>query len=146
MSTDPPCERIIVGVGAVVWNGRGEVLLIRRANPPRQHEWSIPGGRLEFGETLRAALAREVREETGVEIEIRGLIDAAELVCDAEAGTAHAHYVLIDFSAQLVSGEAAAGSDAIEARWFVLREVGELALWSVTRQVIARSAQQMGLI
>jgi 8-oxo-dGTP diphosphatase len=132
--------RIVVGVGAVIWNDEGEVLLIRRANPPRQHEWSLPGGKVEFGETLRAALMREVWEETGIEVEIAGLIDVAELVRDEAAGAADAHYVLIDFSARALSGRAVAGSDATEARWFTTDTLATLALWSETRRIIALSA------
>ena len=88
MAVDWGPRAIIVGVGAVVWNERTEVLLVRRSNPPWQNEWSLPGGRVEFGETLRAALVREVREETGLAIEIVGLIDVAELVLDEAAGAA----------------------------------------------------------
>jgi 8-oxo-dGTP diphosphatase len=129
-------ETIVLGVGAVVWNDRGEVLLIRRVNPPRQNEWSLPGGKVEFGETLRDALAREVREETGLEIAILGLIDVAELVQDAAAGK---HYVLVDFCARALSGDAVAASDASEARWFSLAEIDALPLWSETRRIIAES-------
>ena len=135
--------RIVVGVGAVIWNGRGEVLLIRRANPPRQHEWSLPGGKVEFGEPLRAALHREVREETGLEIEILGLVDVAELItAGAEAGT-RLHYVLVDFSARVLAGEPAAASDALEARWFATHEVAALPLWDETRRIIALSTKQI---
>ncbi|HLY05596.1 MAG TPA: NUDIX hydrolase [Rhizomicrobium sp.] len=132
---------IVLGVGAVVWNEREEVLLIRRRNPPRRNEWSMPGGKVEFGETLRAALAREVREETGLEIEIAGLIDVAELVRDARAGAEDAHYVLVDYCARARSGEPIAASDASEARWFSLAEIDALALWSETRRIIAESVR-----
>ncbi|HEY6578524.1 MAG TPA: NUDIX hydrolase [Rhizomicrobium sp.] len=135
--------RHIVGVGAVVWNDRRQVLLIRRANPPRQHEWSLPGGKVEFGETLRAALGREVREETGLAIEILDLIDVAELIHDEPAGAAGAHYVLIDFSARALSEKAVAASDAAEARWFSIDEIADLQLWSETRRVIALSADRI---
>ncbi|MGH6876426.1 MAG: NUDIX hydrolase [Rhizomicrobium sp.] len=140
-SRDP--GQIILGVGAVVWNDKGQLLLIRRANPPRQYEWSLPGGKVEFGETLRTALKREVLEETGLAVEIFGLIDVGELIRDESAGAADAHYVLVDFSARLLSGEAVAGSDATEARWFSIDELADLALWSETRRVIALSAKTL---
>ena len=134
--------RIILGVGAVVWSESGEILLIRRSNPPRLGEWSLPGGKVEFGETLRTALVREVREETGLEVEIVDLIDTAEIIFDAEAGAAVAHYVLVDFSARAVSGKLAAGSDAADARWFSMDAIAALHLWSETRRIIERSAER----
>jgi 8-oxo-dGTP diphosphatase len=137
MTGEPLAERIVLGVGAVIWNARDEVLLIRRMNPPRQTEWSLPGGRVEFGETLRAALVREVREETGLDVEILALIDVAELMADAPAGADGEHYVLVDFCARVLAGDAAAASDAAEARWFSVAEMEALPLWSETRRIIA---------
>src|SRR3954471_19189311 len=87
----------IVGVGAVIWNDRGEIVLIRRGQEPRLGEWSIPGGRLEWGESIREAIIREVREETALEVEIGGLIDVVDSVTRNEAGEIVRHYVLIDF-------------------------------------------------
>jgi len=137
----PPAETIILGVGAVVWNERNEVLLVHRSNPPRQNEWSLPGGKVEFGETLRAAVVREVREETGLAIEIVGLVDVAELVLDGAAGAAGEHYVLVDFCARALPGDVIAGSDAADARWFSKAEIDALTLWSETRRIIAESAK-----
>jgi 8-oxo-dGTP diphosphatase len=134
MSVPISKARIVVGVGAVVWNGRGEVLLVRRANPPRQHEWSLPGGKVEFGETLHSAVAREVLEETGIAIEVLGLVDVAELVDQH-------HYILVDFAARARAGRRSANSDATEARWFAPDQIVELPLWSETRRIIALSAK-----
>ena len=120
-------SQIVVGVGAVVWNSQDEVLLIRRANPPRQNEWSLPGGRVEFGEPLRDALLRELREE----------LDVAELMPE---GGGDRHYVLVDFTARVKSGDLEAGSDAADARWFTMGEVAGLPLWSETRRVLEVSA------
>ena len=133
--------QIVLGVGAVVWNDEGAVLLIRRSKPPRLGEWSLPGGKVEFGETLRAALLREVREETGLDVQIVDLLDTAEIILDAEAGAACAHFVLVDFTVRAVSGTLAAGSDAADARWFSLDAIAKLHLWSETRRVIERSAE-----
>jgi len=138
MTAENSGARIVIGVGAVIWNALGEVLLIRRANPPKQHEWSLPGGKVEFGEPLRTALLREIREETALEIEIVGLIDVAELVpAPGETGN---HYVLVDFTARALASEPVAATDALEARWFSLGEIAILPLWSETRRVIALSA------
>jgi 8-oxo-dGTP diphosphatase len=132
--------QIVLGVGAVVWNDKAEVLLIRRSKPPRLGEWSLPGGKVEFGETLRAALLREVREETGLDVQIVDLLDTAEIIFDAEAGADDAHFVLVDFTVRAVSGTLAASSDADDARWFSLDAIADLHLWSETRRVIERSA------
>ena len=113
-----------------------QVLLIRRGTPPRQGEWSLPGGRIEPGERAVDAALRELREETGIEAEITGLID----VVDGLFPEAGRHYVLVDYAARWVSGEPAAGDDAIEARFVALDEVEALIDWSETRRIIRMAA------
>jgi 8-oxo-dGTP diphosphatase len=140
MSVEQASGRIVVGAGAVIWNAGGEVLLIRRANPPRQHEWSLPGGKVEFGEPLRLALLREIREETGLEIEILGLLDVVELMPEDQSLI---HYVLMDYGARVLSGDLTAGSDAADARWFAMDEIEALPLWSETRRVIELSKKTL---
>jgi 8-oxo-dGTP diphosphatase len=112
------------------------VLLIRRGTPPRQGEWSLPGGRIEPGERAVDAALRELGEETGVEAEITGLID----VVDGLFPEAGRHYVLIDYAARWVSGEPVAGDDALEARFVALDEVESLIAWSETRRIIRLAA------
>ena len=109
-------ERPIVGVGVVVFRG-GDVLLIKRAKPPVSDRWSIPGGAQEIGETVREAARREVAEETGVEIEIVGLVDVVDGITRDPDGRARYHYTLVDFAARWLSGEARAASDAAAVRW-----------------------------
>ena len=118
-------------VGVVCLRG-DEVLLIRRGKPPRQGEWSLPGGRIEPGERAFDAALRELREETGVEAEITGLIDVVDGIFP-EAGR---HYVLIDYAARWTSGEPVAGDDAIEARFLAMNEALALVDWDETRRVI----------
>ena len=130
MSTAPPLP--VPAVGVVCLRG-DQVLLIRRGTPPRQGEWSLPGGRIESGERAVDAALRELREETGVEAEITGLIDVVDGVFP-EAGR---HYVLIDYAARWISGEPIAGDDAVEARFVPLAQVEALVSWSETCRVIA---------
>lgn len=133
-------DRPIVGVGVVVLRG-DDVLLIRRAKPPVSDNWSIPGGAQEIGETVREAARREVAEETGIEIEIAGLIDVVDGITRDDGGRAKFHYTLVDFAALWRSGEARAASDAAAARWAGLHEIAEIPLWDETRRIIARAAE-----
>ena len=123
-------------VGVVCLRG-DEVLLIRRGRPPKQGEWSLPGGRIEPGERSTEAALRELREETGVEAEITGLLD----VVDGLFPEAGRHYVLIDYAARWLSGEPAAGDDALEARFVGLDEVEALVGWDETRRVIGMAVE-----
>jgi 8-oxo-dGTP diphosphatase len=125
----------VPAVGVVCLRG-DEVLLVRRGRPPRQGEWSLPGGRIEPGERAVDAALRELREETGVEAEITGLIDVVDGVFP-EAGR---HYVLIDYAARWLSGEPVAGDDAVEARFVALDAVEALIGWPETRRVIRMAA------
>ena len=125
----------VPAVGVVCLRG-DSVLLIRRGTPPRLGEWSLPGGRIEPGERAIDAALRELREETGVEAEITGLID----VVDGLFPEAGRHYVLIDYAARWVSGEPVAGDDALEARFVALDEIESLIEWSETRRIIRLAA------
>lgn len=125
----------VPAVGVVCLRG-SDVLLIRRGTPPRQGEWSLPGGRIEPGERAVDAALRELREETGVEATITGLID----VVDGLFPEAGRHYVLIDYAAQWISGEPVAGDDAMEARFVALDEVETLIDWSETLRIIRMAA------
>ena len=125
----------VPAVGVVCLRGE-EVLLIRRGTPPRQGEWSLPGGRIEPGERAVDAALRELREETGVQAEITGLID----VVDGVFPDAGKHYVLIDYAARWVSGEPMAGDDALEARFVALDRIDALIDWTETRRIIRLAA------
>lgn len=128
---------IVVGVAAAIWNARREVLVIRRTQPPRLGEWSLPGGKVEFGEPLAAALRREIREETRLEIEIVKLIDVVETINDA--GAKGTHFVLIDYAARVVSGEARAASDAADATWVASADLDSYPMWDEMRRIVAQS-------
>ncbi len=136
-------NRPVVGVGGVIWRGPDQVLLVRRGQEPRLGEWSLPGGRVEVGEALRQALAREVAEETGLAIAIEGLIDVVDFVERDAGGGVSVHYVLIDFSARWTSGEPHAGSDASECTWLSPAEAIARVSWDETRRIIGLSARQL---
>ncbi len=133
-------DRPWVGVGVVVWSGDA-VLLVRRANTPRKGQWSIPGGMQEVGETAHQAGIREVFEETGLEIEIDGLIDVVDLILPDDAGRVRTHYTLIDFHGHCVQDGAkpCPGDDADAALWVSISVLDEYALWPQTRRVIDAS-------
>lgn len=131
-------QRPILAVGAVIWRG-DHVLLVRRGNPPRANEWSIPGGAQELGETVRDALHREVKEETNVLIAIEGLADVVDAIIPDEDGRARHHYTLIDFAARWTGGDARPGDDVAETKWVHMRDLDRYALWDATRRVILKS-------
>ena len=131
-------RRPVPGVGVVCLRG-AQVLLIRRGKPPMQGAWSLPGGHVEWGETLAAAALRELVEETGVEAELLGLVDVVDGLFGPDT-----HYVLIDYAARWRSGEPRAEDDAVEAVFHPLARLGELELWAETVRVIALAAERFG--
>ena len=131
-------ESPVVGVGAVIVRN-GEVLLVRRANPPLQGEWSLPGGALELGEKLRDGIAREVKEETGLDVEVGPVLDVVDSIFPDGDGRTQYHYVLIDYLCHLRSGTPAAASDASELRWARPDELKALGLRPITIEVIGKA-------
>ena len=140
MSREYPAQPI-TGVGVVVWHG-DRVLLVQRAKPPRQGQWSLPGGGQQLGEALTDAARREVREEAGLEIELGEVIATLDLIERDADGRVRYHYVLIDFVAEAASAELHPGDDAAAARWFTLEEAERLGLWSETLRVIGLAKDQ----
>ncbi len=134
-------ERPLVGVGAVVWRG-DHVLLIVRGKAPRAGQWSLPGGAQKLGETIEEAARREVREETGLELERVELITVVDLIERDDARRVRYHYTLVDVSAEAAPGEPLAGSDASETRWFAVDELRALGLWSETLRIIELAASR----
>ncbi len=141
-SRDYP-SRPFVGVGVVVLRD-DQVLLIKRGKGPRIGTWSLPGGCQETGESVHEAGRREIVEETGVEIDILGLVDVVDSIRKDDQGRVQQHYTLIDLYATWRSGEPRAGDDALGAEWKPLAEIGSLGLWSETERVIRKAAAMLG--
>ena len=124
----------VVGVGCLKDD---QVLLIRRGTQPRLGEWSLPGGRIEPGERAVDAALRELKEETGVDAVITGLVDVVDGVFP-EHGR---HYVMIDYRAEWSGGTPVAGDDAAEAAFHPLAAVDDLVAWDETRRVLHAAAR-----
>jgi 8-oxo-dGTP diphosphatase len=131
-------RRPVPAAGVICLKGR-EVLLIRRGQPPRLGEWSLPGGRVEWDESAAQCALRELREETGVEAELLGLIDVVDGRFKGEGDQPERHYILIDYAARWLSGDPVAGDDAADARFFPFEEALSLVDWDETRRVITEA-------
>jgi mutator protein MutT len=129
-------ERPIVAVGAVILDA-GHVLLVKRAQEPLKGEWSLPGGVVESGETLDAAVAREVREETCLDVVVGAVVEVLDSIRRDAEGRAEYHYIIIDYACRVRPGTSkapACGSDAAEASWV---PVADLERYRVTPTAIA---------
>jgi len=135
----------IVSVGVVVRIRKGSlgkgnrVLLVRRGQEPRKGEWSIPGGAIELGETIRETACREVQEECGIEIEAGELLDVIDAIYRDEKEQIRYHYVLIELDAEYLGGEIKVGSDIQEARWVTREELLKFDLPDKTLAVILKA-------
>jgi len=133
----PPAP--LVGVAAAVFNGGGQVLLVRRGRPPRQGQWGLPGGLIDLGERLRDGVRREVAEECGIEIEVGGIVATFEPIQRDEEGRVEYHFVVIDYWARHVRGEAIAADDAAAVAWVGMDELGAYALSADTHGVVVKA-------
>jgi ADP-ribose pyrophosphatase YjhB (NUDIX family) len=134
-------EHPLVGVGVVVWRD-DHVLLIRRGKPPKQHEWSLPGGSQELGETVAQAAQREVFEETGLQIDVQDVVAVVDLIDHDDDGRVRFHYTLVDLLAEWRAGTARAGDDAAEVTWTTIDQLAHFMLWSETERVIKLAAER----
>jgi len=132
-------QRPVLGVGAVVLAG-DQVLLIKRGAPPSQGLWSLPGGAVELGEGLKQAVAREVLEETGLEVEVGPLVGVFERMQKDDQGRLEYHYVLLDYLCHSPWLPPKAGDDAAQARWVALDQLDKAGLTPDTAQLIKQAA------
>ena len=117
----------------------GRALLAQRSRQPLRGLWSLPGGHIEWGETLHQAALRELAEETAVEADIRMLLDSVDVIQRDPAGAVQYHYVLTTFGALWRAGEARAGSDAAAVCWAASDELDDLPMTPGTDQLIRRA-------
>jgi len=137
-------EHPLVGVGAIIIEN-ARVLLVKRAHPPIQGQWSIPGGVLEVGELVREAAVREAREETGLIVEPGELLGVYDRILHNHEQRVQYHYVLVDFLCRPVGGELLAASDAAEVRWFTREGLPALNLAEDTQDVINKGFGKLGI-
>ena len=137
-------ERPVVGVGGVVIH-EGRALLIRRGTEPLKGEWSIPGGTLELGETLAQGVARELREETGLEVRVLDLIEIFERIFpNPDGGNPHPlrpqyHFVIADYLCEIVSGTLAAASDVTDVALVREEDLAQYGLTPTATRVVRRA-------
>jgi len=135
-------ERPILGVGALIIDA-GRILLVERGREPLKDWWSLPGGVVETGEMLEAAVRREVREETWLEIEILCLLEIFERIMLDAAGAPQYHYVLMDYLCRPAGGELCAADDASRVAWVAEAELGDLKITEGTPAVIAKAFRRI---
>jgi ADP-ribose pyrophosphatase YjhB (NUDIX family) len=134
-------ERPITAVGAVILDG-DRVLLVQRGQEPLKGEWSLPGGAVEIGETLEAALAREVREETSLDVVVGPMVEVLDSIRRDAAGRAEYHYIIIDYACRVRSGTPTAatrGTDAADVRWVPVDELDRYRLTDTALAVIRKA-------
>lgn len=134
----------LIGVGAVIIN-EGKMILVRRGVEPGKGKWSIPGGLVELGETIRAAAIREAREETCLSVEIVAdrPLDAFDNIDIDEHGDLHYHYVLVQFLMRPKSGTLKPSSDALDAKWVPIEEIEEYDLTKPFRKFFTKHKDEL---
>ena len=138
MTTREYPERPSVGVGAVIIHDH-RVLLARRARAPLLGHWSLPGGVVELGETLRGAAEREALEETGLVVKAGEVLEVLDRIIPGENGRTQYHYVLVDFLCERTGGEPRAGGDAADVVWATVEELKKYNLEGPALNVIEKA-------
>ncbi|MEE8295866.1 MAG: NUDIX hydrolase [Sphingomonadales bacterium] len=133
-------DRPIFGVGAIIFEG-DKVLLIKRGSPPLEGYWSLPGGAQETGETVEAAVIREILEETGLEIKIINFSTMVDIIDLDDAGKARHHFTVADYICRVTGGELQAGGDAAKVAWVPMADLDTLNLTPKAREVIEAAWQ-----
>jgi 8-oxo-dGTP diphosphatase len=126
-------------VGALIFDGTGRILLVRRGGEPLKGWWSLPGGVLETGETLAEGVRREVQEETGLLVEPERMIEIFERIMRDPDGRPEYHYVLIDYICRIIGGTLAPADDCADVRWTLRDELLSLQITEGTVGVIEKA-------
>jgi 8-oxo-dGTP diphosphatase len=119
--------RPLVGAGALIFRD-GKLLLVKRGAQPGFGKWSVPGGLVELGESVKDAMVREVKEEVGFDVEVVKLTDVADTITLDRNGRVQYHFVVVNFLARIVGGELKTATDIMEARWVPVGEVDKVNL------------------
>ena len=131
----------VCAVGALIFQGT-RVLLVRRGKPPSQGKWSVPGGRLRLGETLKDAVVRETREETQLTIRPLRVGKVVEHLLRDDQDNIEYHYVIVDYVCQVIEGTPQPDSDASEVQFVEIAELAQLDMTEGTAQVIQEVFEQ----
>ncbi|ARM75657.1 NUDIX hydrolase [Acidianus manzaensis] len=125
-------NRPLVAVGGVIVNEENKVLLVKRSKPPNQGDWAIPGGKVEYGETIFDAVKREMKEETNLEVIPEELLAVVQIIKEGF------HYIILDFVCKIKSGELKASSDALDVKFFSLDEIKRLPVSPTTLDMLEK--------
>ncbi|MFC0239404.1 NUDIX hydrolase [Rhodopseudomonas telluris] len=139
MSSEPPRHPQLAVSASIFRDGR--VLLVRRARSPGKGFYSLPGGRVEFGETLEAALTREIAEETALTVRITGLSGWREVV---PGPTNAGHYVILSFAARWIAGDPALNDELDDAVWVAPESVGKFKVTEGLPAIVAAARALIG--
>ena len=134
-------QRPVLGIGALIFD-RGRILLVERGREPLKGYWSLPGGVLEIGETLEQGIIREVREETGLEVEPLKMLEIFERIIRDSQGAPEYHYVLIDYVCRVTGGSLRAADDASRVAWVPRRLLSTYQITTGTLPVIEKGFRQ----
>ena len=132
-----------MGVGAVILDA-GRVVLVKRAHEPLKGEWSLPGGAVDVGEPLAAAVAREVREETCLVVKVGSVVEVVDRVTRDDGGRVIYHFVIVDYLCRVIGGRLAAASDAEAVEWVAIEDLDRFGVAATAVRVIKKAQSMLG--
>ncbi|NWG08726.1 MAG: NUDIX hydrolase [Nitrososphaerales archaeon] len=127
----------MVGVGGLI-KQNDSVLLVKRENEPGRGKWSIPGGLINLGETMKNAVKREVEEEVGLRVDVVEVLDAFDVIIYDDKSRVRFHYVIVSFMAKPLGREVRGSKEASQVRWFKAKELKNLDMTSTTKSLLKK--------